>query len=167
MQRCISSSSLGPYSGTDGTDTLARFRCQPWGSLTSGSLTLSFSSHGFLHSLSGTYQRLRCRLGSRQRALAALGNPQAGAPEDASAGAPQMAGREACGRGARTSSFFVFFSQDVIFMAWAMGICGDLCGTDGRTRQVIKSWPATAHAGPRAFAGAEAQPTSRQSVASA
>jgi hypothetical protein len=32
-----------------------------------------------------------------------------------------MAGREACGRGARTSSFFVFFSQDVIFMAWAVG----------------------------------------------
>jgi hypothetical protein len=78
-----------------------------------------------------------------------------------------MVWREACGRGARTSSFFVFFSQDVIFMARVVGICSDLCGTDGRTRQLIKSWLATAHTGPRAFAGAETQPSSCQSATSA
>jgi hypothetical protein len=47
--------------------------------------------------------------------------------------------------------------------------CGCVCVTDGHAHKLKKAWPATARAGPRAFAintGAEAQVSSRQSAAS-
>jgi hypothetical protein len=62
-------------------------------------------------------------------------------------------------------SFFIFFSQDNIFMASYVGRdCGGVCGSGTGARQLIKCWATTAQAGPRAFAintGAEAQTSSR------
>jgi hypothetical protein len=69
-----------------------------------------------------------------------------------------------------STSFFVFFSQEDIFMgAGCEGFCGGACGSDASARQLIKPWAATARTGPRAFAintDAEAQLSSRQSAAS-
>jgi hypothetical protein len=71
-------------------------------------------------------------------------------------------------------SFFVFFSQDDIFMALALALWEEVAvvcaGSSARACQLIKRWAATARTGPRAFAinaGTEAQASSRRSVASA
>jgi hypothetical protein len=71
-------------------------------------------------------------------------------------------------------SFFVFFSQDDIFMALALALWEKVaggCDASGvHVSQLIKHWAATAHAAPRGFAinaDAEAQASSRRSAASA
>jgi hypothetical protein len=68
-------------------------------------------------------------------------------------------------------SFFVFLSQEDIFMGSSCGgSCSGACGSDASAHQLIKPWAATARAGPCAFsinAGAEAQTSSRQSAARA
>jgi hypothetical protein len=46
----ISTSRSGPSSGTDMTNTLARFRCQPWGRETSGWSMPWLASHSSSHS---------------------------------------------------------------------------------------------------------------------
>jgi hypothetical protein len=51
-----------------------------------------------------------------------------------------------------STSFFVFFSQDNIFMAWVLEDLAVVSGSDASTRQLIKPWAATARAGPSAFA---------------
>jgi hypothetical protein len=67
--------------------------------------------------------------------------------------------------------FFVFFSQDDIFMALALVLAGRGEGRDGsgaHADQLIKRWVATARAAPRGFAinaGAKAQASSRRSAA--
>jgi hypothetical protein len=75
-----------------------------------------------------------------------------------------------------TWSFFVFFSQDDIFMALALAlalweeVARECDASSARTHQLMKCWAATAHATPRGLAintGAEAQALSRRSAASA
>jgi hypothetical protein len=72
--------------------------------------------------------------------------------------------------------FFVFFSQDGIFMALALALWEEVAGRGGsdgsgaRASQLINNWAATARAVPRGFsinAGAEAQASSRRSAAGA
>jgi hypothetical protein len=73
-------------------------------------------------------------------------------------------------------SFFVFFSQDNIFMALVLvlalweEVAGGCDTSSARASQLIKRWTATAHAAPRGFdinTGAEAQASSRRSSANA
>jgi hypothetical protein len=70
--------------------------------------------------------------------------------------------------------FFVFFNQDIIFMALALALWEKVAvvcaGSGARARQLIKRWTGTARAGSRAFAinaDAEAQASSRRSAANA
>jgi hypothetical protein len=156
MRQHISAISLGPSSGTGGTSTLAWFRCQPWGSPTSGWLTLSCPPTAACSPQVGHTGGCAAAWGARRRALAASGNPSAGAPEEVGARTSPVARTEACGCGRDSSSprRRSLSSSARTASSWRglWRICGGVCGNDGCARQLKKAWAATARAGPRAFA---------------